>query len=105
MDTRLQRLRDAAIARSRAPNPSPKAANWTQAFFEMYAHLPLAERQARSFAYALTREPVYAQPDERLAGQIYQLGPGSGSIDVSGSDLDPRWAVYAVAPTAACAVR
>ncbi len=84
---------------------SPKEANWTSAFFELFADLPLPERQARSFAYALTHEPVYVQPGEQLAGQIYQLGPGSGAVDVNGSALDPRWADFAVGPTAAKAVK
>jgi trans-4-hydroxy-L-proline dehydratase len=87
------------------PTSSPKEANWTRAFFDLYAVLPLAERQARAFAYALEHEPVWVRPRERIAGQIYQLVPGSGAIDVNGSAIDPRWADFSVSATAARTVR
>lgn len=100
MDTRLQRYREQAYARGIGERKSPKEANWTQAFFERYADLPLAERQARSFAYALENEPIYIHPLERLAGQIYQACPGAGALDLHGSRDDPRWNDYAVIPVA-----
>ncbi|MBT5873298.1 MAG: hypothetical protein HOH43_07745, partial [Candidatus Latescibacteria bacterium] len=101
MNERLAAIRDQAIIRSQESRTSPKEANWTEAFFEKYPDLPLEERQARSFAYALENEPVYCFPRERLVGQIYQIVPGSGAVDVSGSATDDRWDLYAVRPTAA----
>ena len=100
MNTRLQQYRDQAYARGAGERKSPKEVNWTKAFFELYADLPLAERQARSFAYALEHEPVYIHPLERLAGQIYQACPGAGAIDLHGSRDDSRWDDYAVFPVA-----
>lgn len=96
MDSRLADYRDQATARARLPHESPKVGNWTRAFFELYADRPLAERQARSMAYALANEPVYVFPLERLAGQIYQACPGAESPEVSGSSTDPRWAEFTV---------
>lgn len=100
MNTRLQQYREQAYARGAGERKSPKEVNWTKAFFELYADLPLAERQARSFAYALEHEPVYIHPLERLAGQIYQACPGAGAIDLHGSRDDSRWDDYAVFPVA-----
>ncbi len=104
MIERLERLREEAYDRGAADNTSPKEANWTSAFFEIHADLPLAERQARSFAYALAREPVYLHHHSRLAGQIYQSCPGSGCPELHGTELDKRWQDYAVFPVAAQAV-
>lgn len=106
MNERLSRYQAAAYERSVAPHSSPKEQNWTHAFFELYADLPLAERQARSFAYALVNEPVYIQPDERLAGQIYQGScAGSGAINLSGGGDEPLWDDFATARVAGRRVR
>ena len=94
LSARLQRFRDEATARGFGQSASPKEANWTKAFFELYAGLPLAERQARSFAYALTHEPVYIHPHTRLAGQTYQRCPGAGAPDVASNN--PLWADFSV---------
>ena len=100
VNDRLAALKQEADRRGAAPPPSPKEANWTRAFFELYCDLPLAERQARSLAYALELEPVCIHPHSRLAGQIYQACPGSGSLDLYGGQ-DPRWDEYAAVPVAA----
>lgn len=100
MNVRLERYREEAYARGRGERRSPKEANWTKAFFDLYEDLPLPERQARSFAYALEHEPVYIRPLERLAGQTCQACPGAGALDLSGSGSDPRWNEYAVMPVA-----
>jgi len=78
---------------------SPKEANITQAFFDLHADLPLAERQARSVAYALEREPVVYTPGERIAGQVFQGVPGSGDPLLSGGP-HPGWAGCSVAGVA-----
>ncbi len=136
LNERLRRFQKEAYARGFAPNSSPKEANLTKAFFELYARpvpgtdpgpapvrsarhapphgrrepgtfsigarngarLPLAERQARSFAYALTREPVLIHPHTRIAGQIFQRCPGAGCPELYGGD--PRWQEYSVAGNA-----
>ncbi|MBM4048568.1 MAG: hypothetical protein FJ279_25990, partial [Planctomycetes bacterium] len=90
--------RQEAYARGFGQNSSPKDANWTKAFFELYADLPLAERQARSFAYALTHEPVYIHPHSRLAGQTYQRCQGASCPELAGTD--PRWQPFSVVPQA-----
>jgi len=105
MTPRLEAYRRQAIARSAEPRTSPKETNWTRAFFELCADLPLPERQARSFAHALENEPVYVFELERLVGQIYQLVPGGSRPDLSDTPSDPRWSDYAVFPTAAREVR
>lgn len=80
---------------------SPKEANWTKAFFEIYPGLTLAERQAHAFAYALENEPVYVYPDELIAGHIYYQMEGSNiAVYASGSATDERWSQYAVDPVA-----
>ncbi len=101
MNRRLEATRRQAIARSAEPRTSPKDANWSRAFFERYADLPLAERQARALAYALENEPVHVFEPERLVGQVYPLALGSGAIDLYSSPTEPRWSEYAVFPTAA----
>lgn len=94
LSERLRRFRDEAYARGFSQHTSPKESNWTKAFFELYADLPLAERQARSFAYALTHEPIYIHPNTRIAGQIYQRCPGAGCPELY--SVDARWAPYTV---------
>ena len=101
MDSRLLAFRDEAYARGFGQPSSPKEEHWTRAFFERYADLPLAERQARSLAYALTNEPVYIHDHTRIAGQMYQRCPGSAGIEAHGSGLDPRWQDFAALPVAA----
>lgn len=98
---RLKRFRAAAYERGQQHPASPKEENCTHAFFELYAGLPLCERQARTTAYALAGEPVCIHPDTRLAGQIYQNGPGSGSPEVRGCSADPRWREFSVSGVAA----
>lgn len=105
MTERLQRYQQQSYARGMEPHHSPKEANWTKAFFELYADLPLTERQARSCAYALEQEPVYLYPLERLVGQTYQACPGAGSPELYGCAEDPRWQEYAAFPVAARRVR
>jgi formate C-acetyltransferase len=105
MNERLEKYKQEAYARGTGERKSPKEVNWTKAFFELYSDLPLAERQARSFAYALENEPVYIHPFTRIAGQIYQACPGAGCPELSGGSLDPRWSEYAVGPAAAKMVR
>jgi len=96
MQPRLAEYREQAYARGFGETSSPKEANWTRAFFEIYHDLPLAERQARSFAYALEHEPVYIHPLCRIAGQIYQDCPGAGRPDVEGSLDHPAWSDFSV---------
>ncbi|MFH1008469.1 MAG: pyruvate formate lyase family protein [Candidatus Latescibacterota bacterium] len=105
MNERLRQYQQQATIRGAAENPSPKEANLTKAFFEIHADLPLAERQARSYAYALENEPVCVHPLSRLVGQIYQVGPGSGCPELTGEASDPRWRDYAVYPQADAKVR
>ena len=94
LNERLRLFRDEAYARGFGETDSPKEANWTKAFFDMYSHLPLAQRQAESFAYALTNEPVYIHPHSLIAGQIYQACPGAGCVEMGGGDR--RWLEYSV---------
>ena len=78
LSERLKIFRDEAYARGFSGPSSPKETNWTKAFFDLYSELPLAQRQARSFAYSLLNEPVYIHPNSVIAGQIYQACPGAG---------------------------
>lgn len=100
MDARMLRYYEQTRSHWADERTSPMEANWTRAFFELYADTPLSERQARSFAYALQNEPVYVYSHELLAGHIYQAVPGSNAVSIGGSPLDPRWCDYAVAPVA-----
>ncbi len=59
MNERLAAYQTTAQRRGWEPHESPKEANLTAAFFEVYAGLPLAERQARSLVHALLREPLH----------------------------------------------
>lgn len=105
MNTRLKKFQAEAYARGANQPPSPKLANLTKAFFELYADRPLAERQARAYAYALENEPVYIHPHTRIAGQIYQMTAGAGCPEYGGSPDDPRWDDFAVVPNAMRCVR
>jgi len=106
MNERLARYRDEAIARNKENITSCKEANCTKAFFELYADLPLEERQARTFAYALTHETIYLFPHERIAGLIYMMRPGCGGpVEIGSNDHEPRWAEYSVFPHAMKKVR
>ncbi len=93
MSPRLRRFLSTAHARGHEPHTSPKEANLTHAFFELYADLPLLERQARSLAYALAEEPLVFDPDETIAGQIWQACPGAGDPFAHGGK-DPRWQAW-----------
>ena len=92
LNERLRTFRDEAYARGFGKNSSPKEANWTRAFFDQYSDLPLAERQARSFACALLNEPIYIHPHSLIAGQIFQSCAGAGCVEIAGAD--PRWQDY-----------
>ncbi len=105
MNERLAMYLEESIARNKQDITSPKGVNWTKAFFELYADLPLEERQARSFVYALNHEPIYLFPYERIAGLIYMCRPGSGTVDCDGELTDPRWAGYTVLSVASKKVR
>ncbi len=107
MDHRLRDFIQQAEQRAWAPHSSPKEEHWTHAFFALYPDLPLAERQARSMAYALEHEPVFIHPHTRLAGQIYQACPGAGSPEYSGSPCHPGWDEFCVLRNAdrRCAAR
>ena len=98
--SRLEAFHAAARERAWAPHTSPKEANLARAFFELYADLPLAERQARSVVYALLNEPIVYDPNETIAGQIFQACPGAGDPLLYGSADDPRWSGFCVAGVA-----
>jgi hypothetical protein len=99
LNERLRLFRDEAYVRGFGETGSPKEANWTKAFFDIHSHLPLAQRQAKSFAYALINEPVYIHPHSLIAGQIYQACPGAGCVEMGGGDQ--RWLEYSVYSTQA----
>lgn len=105
LSERLRTYRDQVYARAAARADSLRRKNWTTAFFELYRDRPLPERQARSFAWALANEPVYLQPLERLAGQLFQGLPNSRAVEVSGDPDEPRWNDSAVGPVAERRVR
>lgn len=94
MSERLRTFRDEAYARGFGRTSSLKKANWTKAFFELYPHMPLAQRQAHSFAYALLNEPVHIHNHSLIAGQIYQACLGAGCPELSNGD--PRWQEFSV---------
>jgi formate C-acetyltransferase len=90
---RLRELAQEAARRGANPLPCLRTENQTRAYFELYQDLPLRERQARSFAYALVNEPVRLYPGERANGIFYggadpQLYGGVG------------WGEHAATPTA-----
>ena len=92
MQERLVEFKQQAYARGAEAHQSPKEANWTHAFFKRGADLPLAERQAQSFAYALSHEPVAIHALSRIAGMTYQGCAGSGCLELYGSTEDAaRW--------------
>jgi len=86
----------AAETAKRGANPPPclRRENETRAFFELYKDLPLRERQARSFAYALVNEPVRLYPGERVNGTFF-----GGGHDAPLSD--PEWGEHSAHPRAA----
>ena len=100
MNKRLEEYKRQAYERGFGERYSPKEANLTKAFFELYPNLPLAERQARSLAYALENEPIYIHPLSCITGQMYQACSGSGCPELGGSSINPQWADYAVFPMA-----
>lgn len=94
---RLRELAAAAVARVAEPPGCRRRENQKRAYFEVYADRPLRERQARSLAYAMVREPVLLFPGERLHGMFYH-----------GSDpqwSDGEWGEHSAAPAAARRVR
>lgn len=100
MQDRLTAFREQAYARGFSANQSPKEKNWSHAFFDVFADLPLPERQARSFVYALENEPILIHPLTRIPGQIFQACAGAGCPAYSGSSEHPGWAEYSVVPAA-----
>jgi len=88
MSARLASVAEAIRQRRAEPHSSPKEANITHAFFRDFADLPLAERQARSMAYALANEPIHYLEGEAIAGQVFQGCPGSGDPLLNGT-ADP----------------
>lgn len=100
MTPRLQEFARQAYERGTADHTSPKEANGSTAFFDVHADRPLPERQARSFAYALTHEPAVIQPLARLAGQTYQSCPGAGCPELHGSTEHPGWEAFSVSGAA-----
>jgi len=78
-----ERIRALAREAARRGTERPavlRAKNQTLAYYEMYKHLPLSDRQARSLAYALVNEPIRLFPGERINGVFY---------DDEG--MDPQW--------------
>ena len=94
LSKRLETFRDAAYARGFGENSSPRMANCTRAFFQLYADMPLAQRQANTFAYTLLNEPVYIHDHSLIAGQIYQACAGAGCPERDGGG--PEWQDYSV---------
>ena len=94
LSERLRLFRNDAYARGFGETSSPKESNCTKAFFDLYPNLPLAQRQAKSLAYALLNEPVHIHPHSLIAGQIYQACPGAGCVE--GYGTDPKWRNYSV---------
>lgn len=99
MNERLEEYKKQAYARGFGERHSTKEANLTKVFFEIYKDLPLAERQARSLAYALENEPIYIHPLSKIVGQTYQACSGSGCPELYGSS-DGLWNEYATFPNA-----
>ena len=87
---RLRAFQAEATRRAGEPHQSAKEDNLTTAFFETYADLPLAERQARSMALALSLEPIVYSAHETIAGQVFMACPGASDPMLSGGP-DPRW--------------
>lgn len=94
LNERLKIFRDEAYARGFDKTSSPKEANLTKAFFELYPQMPLAQRQARSIAYALLNEPVLIHDHSQIAGQIFQACAGAGCPELYGNS--PEWQDYSV---------
>jgi formate C-acetyltransferase len=100
MTDRVRRLAEAAASRPWGEMTSPKEGDIAEAFFSLHRDLPLHERQARSLAYALEREPIVYTPDERIAGQVFQGIPGACDPFVVGG-AHPGWAEHSVMAVAA----
>jgi pyruvate-formate lyase len=64
--------------------------NQTHAFFDLYADLPLPERHAKAFAYALANERVTVYPGEFLQGQAYE------GWNPSYYEASPQWTGFTV---------
>ena len=93
---RLRAVAAAAAERGAAGAPFLRGPNQKHAFFELYADLPLPERQARSLAYAMVNEPVRLFPGERVTGQFY-----GGSDPQLG---DASWGEFSAFPAAAARI-
>ncbi len=94
LTSELRDMLEQSARRAASPPPQQRQDLQTHAFFELYAELPLRERQARSLAYAMVNEPVIVFPDDRLHGVFYgggdpQLG-GTGPWEAYCSVADGR---------------
>lgn len=98
MQDRLIAFKEQAYARGFGHRHSPKETNLSHAFFDLYADLPLPERQARSIVHALKNEPVLIHPLTRIPGQVYQACSGAGSPETFSSEEHPGWAEFSVFP-------
>jgi formate C-acetyltransferase len=96
MTDHLRALAAAAAERGKQGAPQLRVQNQTHAFFELYADLPLWERQARSLAYAMVHEPVRLFPGERVNGVFY----GGGDPQLA----DGAWGEFSAFPTAAARI-
>jgi trans-4-hydroxy-L-proline dehydratase len=96
MQDRLNAFKEQAYVRGFEGHESPKEKNLSHAFFDLYADLSLPERQARSHAYALEREPIHIHPLTRIPGQIFQACPGAGCPEIGGSSEHAGWAEFLV---------
>lgn len=91
---RIRRIEAAARKRFAEAPAGSKYDNMTRAFFELYKDAPLAERQARTYAYALVHEPVIISPDERIHGMIHRKGGGKPDDPFCGYGPDARWGEF-----------
>lgn len=89
---RICRIGDATPKRWQFKHDScQKHLNLHKAFFDIYSDLPLWERQARSFAYAIVNEPVYMFEDEHIIGTVYNPSdPWMGYVPT------PSWEGFSV---------
>lgn len=90
----LREMARRAAERGSKPLPCRRGESQTRAYFDLYADLPLWERQARSLAYALANEPVMVFPHERLHGIFYD------GADPQLHGAGERWADHAAGPVA-----
>jgi len=84
LSPRSARFLKAAAERSKGSVSTEKEKNWTHAYFDLFADLPLRRRQILSMAWALEHEPVLLHEEELLFGQVYMAVPGSSSCDFGG---------------------